>query len=82
MFETMGPKSSSSSTRPDSSSGSLGGHRTARRSDLPGGRPLGAHDSTWALVHGLAFLHVDGQLDAVTPTVVADRVTASVQPLL
>ena len=36
----------------------------------------------WALVHGLAFLHLDGKLDAPTPSVVADRVTAAIQALL
>ena len=36
----------------------------------------------WALVHGLAFLHLDGKLDAPTPPVVADRVTAAIQALL
>jgi AcrR family transcriptional regulator len=36
----------------------------------------------WALVHGLAFLYLDGKLDATTPSVVADRVTAAIQALL
>jgi AcrR family transcriptional regulator len=36
----------------------------------------------WALVHGLAFLHLDGKLDASTPSVVADRVTAATHALL
>jgi AcrR family transcriptional regulator len=36
----------------------------------------------WALVHGLAFLHLDGKLDAPTPSVVADRVTAAIDALL
>jgi hypothetical protein len=36
----------------------------------------------WALVHGLAFLHLDGKLDAPTPSAVADRVTAAIQALL
>src|ERR1700724_2697000 len=36
----------------------------------------------WALVHGLAFLYLDGKLDAPTPTVVAERVTAAIQALL
>ncbi len=36
----------------------------------------------WALVHGLAFLHLDGKLDATTPSAVADRVTATIQALL
>ena len=36
----------------------------------------------WALVHGLAFLHLDGKLDASSPAVVADRVTAAIRALL
>jgi AcrR family transcriptional regulator len=36
----------------------------------------------WALVHGLAFLHLDGKLDASTPTVVAERITAATHALL
>jgi hypothetical protein len=36
----------------------------------------------WALVHGLAFLYLDGKLDALTPSAVADRVTAAIQALL
>ena len=36
----------------------------------------------WGLVHGLAFLHLDGKLDASTPALVADRVTRAVQALL
>jgi AcrR family transcriptional regulator len=36
----------------------------------------------WALVHGLAFLHLDGKLDAPTPSVVAYRVTAAIKALL
>jgi AcrR family transcriptional regulator len=36
----------------------------------------------WALVHGLAFLHLDGKLDASTPSVVTNRVTAAIQALL
>ncbi len=36
----------------------------------------------WALVHGLAFLHLDGKLDARSPSVVADRVSAAIQALL
>ncbi len=36
----------------------------------------------WALVHGLAFLHLDGKLDAGTSSVVADRVTAAIQAVL
>jgi AcrR family transcriptional regulator len=36
----------------------------------------------WALVHGLAFLHLDGKLDTSTPQAVADRITAAIQALL
>jgi len=36
----------------------------------------------WALVHGLAFLHLDGKLDASTPSAVVDRVTGAIQALL
>jgi hypothetical protein len=38
--------------------------------------------AVWALVHGLAFLHLDGKLDARTPSIVADRVTAAIKALL
>jgi AcrR family transcriptional regulator len=36
----------------------------------------------WALVHGLAFLHLDGKLDASSPSVVAERVSAAIRALL
>jgi hypothetical protein len=36
----------------------------------------------WALVHGLAFLHLDGKLDSSSPQGVADRVTGTIQALL
>ena len=35
-----------------------------------------------ALVHGLAFLYLDGKLDASTPSAVADRVSAAIHVLL
>ena len=38
--------------------------------------------AVWALVHGLAFLHLDGKLDARTPSIVADRITAAIKALL
>jgi AcrR family transcriptional regulator len=38
--------------------------------------------AVWALVHGLAFLHLDGKLDAAKPSVVADRVNGAIQALL
>jgi AcrR family transcriptional regulator len=36
----------------------------------------------WALVHGLAFLHLDGKLDGSTPEAVAERVSAAVHAVL
>lgn len=36
----------------------------------------------WALVHGLAFLYLDGKLDASNPEVVAERITAAVYATL
>jgi AcrR family transcriptional regulator len=38
--------------------------------------------AVWGLVHGLAFLHLDGKLDASTPPVVSARVRAAVHALL
>ncbi|MGW7072989.1 TetR/AcrR family transcriptional regulator [Streptomyces sp. NPDC054855] len=38
--------------------------------------------AVWALVHGLAFLHLDGKLDASTPEVVAAQVGAAVHAML
>lgn len=49
------------------------------RDAFPGTEDTDALATTvWALVHGLAFLHLDGKLDTSTPEVVADRVRASV----
>lgn len=36
----------------------------------------------WALVHGLAFLHLDAKLDASSPAVVAGTVRSAVQAVL
>ena len=36
----------------------------------------------WALVHGFAFLHLDGKLDSPSPAVVAERITAAIHALL
>ena len=51
--------------------------RTFPRSD-----PEALATAVWALVHGLAFLHLDGKLDASTPKVVAKRVTAAIEAAL
>ncbi|MET8968056.1 TetR/AcrR family transcriptional regulator [Streptomyces hydrogenans] len=49
------------------------------RDAFPGAEDTDALATTvWALVHGLAFLHLDGKLDASTPEVVARQVHASV----
>lgn len=42
----------------------------------------GMSTAVWALVHGLAFLHLDGKLDASSPDVVADRVRAAVHAVI
>ncbi|WP_069869571.1 hypothetical protein [Streptomyces malaysiensis] len=50
--------------------------------DAPVRRRLNVHTglatAVWALVHGLAFLHLDAKFDTSTPEVVADRVRAAV----
>ncbi|MER7665931.1 TetR/AcrR family transcriptional regulator [Streptomyces sp. NPDC096193] len=52
------------------------------RNAFPGAQDTGALSTTvWALVHGLAFLHLDGKLDSSTPEVVAEQVRASVHAL-
>ncbi|MEV7565741.1 TetR/AcrR family transcriptional regulator [Streptomyces tanashiensis] len=53
--------------------------RNIVRDAFPGADDTDALSTTvWALVHGLAFLHLDGKLDASTPEVVARQVRASV----
>ncbi|WP_216895505.1 TetR/AcrR family transcriptional regulator [Nocardia alni] len=37
--------------------------------------------AVWALVHGLAFLHLDGKLDASDPDAVATRIRAAVNAI-
>jgi AcrR family transcriptional regulator len=49
---------------------------------FPGPDPEALATAIWALVHGLAFLHLDGKLDATTPDVVSARVQAAVRALL
>ena len=52
------------------------------RDAFPGADDAGALATTvWALVHGLAFLHLDGKLDSSTPEAVAQQVGASVHAL-
>jgi AcrR family transcriptional regulator len=49
---------------------------------FPQGDAEAVATAIWALVHGLAFLHLDGKLDASSPTVVAERITAAIHALL
>ncbi len=52
------------------------------RQAFPGADPDALATAVWALVHGLAFLHLDGKLDASDPAAVAARVTAAVHAVL
>jgi AcrR family transcriptional regulator len=38
--------------------------------------------AVWALVHGLAFLHLDGKLDTTSPALVSQRVSDAIHALL
>jgi AcrR family transcriptional regulator len=49
---------------------------------FPDADPDALSTAIWALVHGLAFLHLDGKLDASAPEVVAHRVRAAVHAVL
>ena len=49
---------------------------------FPEAEPDALATAIWALVHGLAFLFLDGKLDAPTPAAVAERITAAVGALL
>jgi AcrR family transcriptional regulator len=39
-------------------------------------------NAVWSLVHGLAFLHLDGKFDASEPVAVSDRVGAAIRGIL
>ncbi|MCD0448872.1 TetR/AcrR family transcriptional regulator [Actinocorallia sp. API 0066] len=51
------------------------------RDVFPDADPEALSTTVWALVHGLAFLHLDGKLDASTPEVVAAQVHTAVNAL-
>ncbi|MFG2266546.1 TetR/AcrR family transcriptional regulator [Streptomyces sp. NPDC048720] len=51
------------------------------RGAFPGADAETLSTTVWALVHGLAFLHLDGKLDTSTPDVVAAQVRAAVRAL-
>ncbi|MGW1840543.1 TetR/AcrR family transcriptional regulator [Streptomyces sp. NPDC002067] len=53
------------------------------RRAFPAAEPVDAlATAVWALVHGLAFLHLDGKLDTSTPEIVAGQVGAAVHAML
>lgn len=52
------------------------------RNAFPGAEPGALATAVWALVHGLAFLHLDGKLDASNQSTVADRIRAAVHAVL
>ncbi|MFC6063982.1 TetR/AcrR family transcriptional regulator [Streptomyces ochraceiscleroticus] len=55
--------------------------RDIARRAFPGADPDALWTSVWALVHGLAFLHLDGKFDTSTPDAVADQVRTAVLAL-
>ncbi|WP_063012448.1 TetR/AcrR family transcriptional regulator [Nocardia kruczakiae] len=52
------------------------------RQAFPHTDPDATATAVWALVHGLAFLHLDGKLDASSPEVVAATVNSAVRAVL
>jgi hypothetical protein len=52
------------------------------RHAFPGADPDALATAVWALVHGLAFLHLDGKLDASNQKAVAERVSGAVHAVL
>ncbi|MFG2848740.1 TetR-like C-terminal domain-containing protein [Kitasatospora sp. NPDC048296] len=52
------------------------------RDTFPGTDREAMSTAVWALVHGLAFLHLDGKLDPTDPTATDDRVRTAVRTLL
>jgi hypothetical protein len=48
------------------------------RQAFPRTDPDATATAVWALVHGLAFLHLDGKLDASSPETVAATVKSAV----
>ena len=49
---------------------------------FPDSEPGALATAVWALVHGLAFLHLDGKLDSSNPEVVTAQVSAAIYALL
>jgi AcrR family transcriptional regulator len=49
---------------------------------FPQADPDALATAIWAFAHGLAFLHLDGKLDASSPSVVEARITDAIKGLL
>ncbi|PQM44094.1 hypothetical protein C1Y40_05748 [Mycobacterium talmoniae] len=49
---------------------------------FPAADPEPMATAAWGLVHGLAFLHLDGKLDTSSAQAVADTVRAAVRALI
>lgn len=56
--------------------------RAIVRDAFPGSEPGALSTTVWALVHGLAFLLLDGKLDASTPERVEEQVRGAVAALV
>ncbi|MCV7206372.1 TetR family transcriptional regulator [Mycolicibacterium peregrinum] len=56
--------------------------RSIVRQALPTSDPDAMANAVWALVHGLAFLHLDGKFDVSSPETVATTVRAAVAAAL
>jgi AcrR family transcriptional regulator len=52
------------------------------RASFPDSDVEAMSNAVWSLVHGLAFLHLDGKLDASQPVAVSDRVGAAIRTIL
>lgn len=55
---------------------------TLVRDAFPGGARDGLATAVWALVHGLAFPHLDGKFDASSPETVAEQVGTAVRAVV
>jgi AcrR family transcriptional regulator len=55
---------------------------TLVRHAFPDADPAAMSTAVWALVHGLAFLCLDGKLDTATPEALTGRVRATIHTLL
>jgi AcrR family transcriptional regulator len=84
LFRTMfsDPCDADSSERVTATTAIAGYVGALVRRAFAGADPDALSTAIWAVVHGLAFLHIDGKLDTSTPQAVADRVRAAVLALV